>query len=227
MTSPAQDPARLARRRREHERQAVIFGVLVALLLLVGLGALAVYTGAIDAPFARDFTTAAASDDATAPCLPAIEDQPDGALPVPASEVHVRILNASGATGIAKANQTVLEKRGFIIDSVGNYATTLARNELRFGAQGIVAAYTLAAHFPQIRLVLDAREDATVDLLVGEKYDEPLGVDDVTLASDTPLTNMAGCKPADQLTPLPAPSPEEAEDAGSEPADEGEPAPEG
>ncbi|MEK8227446.1 hypothetical protein NKG05_17085 [Oerskovia sp. M15] len=33
-----------------HERQAVVFGLLVAFLAITGIGALAVYTGAVDAP---------------------------------------------------------------------------------------------------------------------------------------------------------------------------------
>ena len=40
-----------------HERQAVVFGLLIAALAVVGLGALAVYTGAIDAPFDRPLSS--------------------------------------------------------------------------------------------------------------------------------------------------------------------------
>ncbi len=221
MSTPVQDPARVARRRREHERQAVIYGVLVALLLLTGLGALAIFTGAIDAPFAREFTNPhQVEDTVTPPCLPPVEGQPDGALPIAASDVHLRIYNASGVAGIAGANQSVLARRGFTVDATGNHDTTLRRSELRFGKNGIVAAYTLAAHFPRMNLVLDAREDATVDLLVGESYDRPLDEDDVHLSAETPLRNAEGCKPADQLTPIPAPTPteEKAEEPAEEPA---------
>ena len=169
MSTPVQDPARVARRRREHERQAVIYGVLVAALLLVGVGALAIYTGAIDAPFAREFTNPRAVEEQTVtpPCLPAVEGQPDGALPIASADVHLRIYNASGTPGIAGANRDVLSRRGFTIDAIGDHTTVLPRSELRFGTQGIVAAYTLAAHFPRMNMVLDTREDATVDLLVG------------------------------------------------------------
>ncbi|QAY64193.1 LytR family transcriptional regulator [Xylanimonas allomyrinae] len=222
MTTPVQDPARVARRRREHERQAVVYGVLVALLLLVGLAALAVYSGAIEAPFARGFTSTETPEDAvTPPCLPAVEGQPDGALPLAYSEVHLRILNASNLTGIARAYETVLSGRGFAVDSVGNYTSVLTYNELRFGGQGIVAAYTLAAQFPEMRMVLDAREDATIDLLVGKKYEKPLNEDYVTIAADTPLTNAPGCKPAENLTPRPAPTPTAPAPEEEQPAPEG------
>ncbi|WP_425955303.1 LytR C-terminal domain-containing protein [Xylanimonas sp. McL0601] len=207
MTSPGQDPARLARRRREHERQAVIYGVLVALLAVAGLGALAIYTGAIQAPFARGFTSTARTDEAvTPPCLPVFKDKPDGVLPLPYGAVHVRIYNASGVAGIASANKTVLERRGFVIDAIGDYTTVINRNELRFGQKGIVSAYTLAAQFPSMRMVFDARKDSTVDFLVGEHYDRPLDEDKVTISADTPLPNMKGCKPSKDLTPKPAPA---------------------
>jgi hypothetical protein len=217
VTNPAQDPARIARRRREHERQAVIFGVLVALLVVVGLGALAIFTGAIDAPFARGFTSSSPEEQVTPPCLPQVEDQPDGALPLATSEVHVRILNATGSdgtVGVAAANRTVLTARGFVIDSVGNYTTALQSSELRFGDQGIVAAYTLAAHCPKMRMVLDTREDATVDLLVGTAFDRPIDEDQV---STGPLKNLDGCVPASDITHVPGPSPTPTED---QPADE-------
>ncbi|ACZ29273.1 hypothetical protein Xcel_0234 [Xylanimonas cellulosilytica DSM 15894] len=230
MTTPAQDPARIARRRREHERQAVIYGVLIALIAVVGLGALAIYTGAIDAPFAREFTPSTPEEEVTPPCLPVVEDQPDGALPLPYGEVVLNIFNASGSdgtAGIAGANESVLSARGFQIGTVGNHPKTLIHNELRFGEQGIVAAYTVASHFPQVRMVMDTREDATVDLLVGTNFDRPLDVDDV---STGPLKNAEGCKPADEITMVPGPAPTgEGEDAegGEEPADDGDPAPEG
>lgn len=218
MTTPVQDPARVARRRREHERQAVVFGVLVAFIVVVALGALAIYTGALTAPFARPFTS---DDQATttepAPCLPAVEDQPDGALPLPYDQVKVRIINASGMSGLAGANQKVLAPRGFDVLGTGNYdstydasldsGSTLPANELRFGPQGVVAAYTLAAQFPDMTLVLDAREDDTVDLLVGEEYERPLDEGDVPLAADQPLTNAEGCAPVDEIEPVPAPTP--------------------
>ncbi|MCL1870233.1 MAG: LytR C-terminal domain-containing protein [Promicromonosporaceae bacterium] len=205
MSSPVQDPARVARRRREHERQAAIYGVLVAVLVLIGLFALAVYTGAITPPFARGITQNVEAP-VTAPCLPKVKDQPDGALPVAYGSIHLNIYNASGVAQIATANKTVLERRGFVVGTVGDYTSVIQLNELRFGEKGIVAAYTVAAQFPRMRMVLDARTDASVSLLVGKEYDRPLDEGKVTIAPDHPLKNMAGCKPATELTPSPAPA---------------------
>lgn len=203
MTSPGYDQARVERRRREHERQAVVFGVLIAFLAVCGIFALAVYSGAISSPFDRPFTTVGASEQKTypVPCLPAVKGQPDGALPATYSDVQVRLLNASEEIGLAGAHATVLADRGFSIISEGNVPVQLQESEIRFGRKGIVQAYTLAAQFPEIRLVLDDRRDRKIDLLIGEEFEAPLDVEDVELTADQPLLNAEDCVPSGDIEP--------------------------
>ncbi|MEV0950690.1 LytR C-terminal domain-containing protein [Promicromonospora sp. NPDC050249] len=214
MTSPGLDQARVERRRREHERQAVVFGVLIAFLAVCGIFALAVYSGAISSPFNRPFNTVGVAEQETfpVPCLPAVEGQPDGALPIAYSSVQVRVLNASGEgpggigqTGLGGAYGNTLTERGFQVVDVTNADKNLTYSELRFGKGGIVAAYTLAAHFPDVRLVLDDRKnkDRTVDLLIGAEYEAPLDIADVGISADTPLTNAEGCVPSSEIDPQP------------------------
>jgi hypothetical protein len=200
------------RRRREHERQAVVFGVLIAFLAVCGIFALAVYSGAISSPFNRPFTTVGATEQESypVPCLPAVEGQPDGALPIPYSDIQVRALNASavsdvvGEVGAASAFEEELEKRGFVVIATGDFeGPQKVHSELRFGVKGVVAAYTLAEHIPEVRLVLDARKGETVDLLVGEDFEAPYPADDVTLSSDQPLQNREGCVALSEVTPQP------------------------
>lgn len=62
---------RAARRRRLQQRQTVILGGLVTVLLVVGLVALAMWTGLLPAPFSREFS--AEEEETTAavqPCPP-------------------------------------------------------------------------------------------------------------------------------------------------------------
>lgn len=207
------DPARAVRRRRMHERQAVVFGLLIAALAVTGLGALAVYTGAIEAPFDRPFSTPEATDelaDVPVPCLP------DGTLPVPSGEVHVVVLNASGESEpLAGLNEDVLVERGFVVDAIGNAPDldgdarpdVKARTQIHFGAAGLAAAYTLAAHYPEPGLVLDTREDATVTLYVGQDFDDIVDSELVGIAADVPLESREGCVPIEQVTPQPVPVP--------------------
>lgn len=204
MTSPAPDPVRETRRKREHERQAVVFGLLIAFLLLAGLAAAAMYSGAFSSPFSRPIYTPVAEAPQPEPCLPQVKGQPDGALPVPYSKVKVRVYNAAdGSSPLASANEDELSDRGFDIVDTGNWLEKLGQSEVRFGTKGITRAYTLAAQYPDVRLVLDDRKGATVDLLVGEEYSPPLSQDDVLLDAETPMKDVEGCVPASEITPIP------------------------
>ncbi|GAB3174998.1 LytR C-terminal domain-containing protein [Myceligenerans halotolerans] len=204
MTDPSYDEARVARRRRQHERQAVVFGVIIAFLAVAGIFALAMYTGSLVGPFQREFTVVGVSqqEEVPAPCLPEVEGQPDGALPLPYADVEVNSLNASDNQGVAKAFETALVSQGFTVLELGTMPEEerLDVSELRFGAKGIVQAYTLAAQFPSIRMVMDDRGGTKVDLLIGEEYDTPVDIEDVPPA-DEPLENVDGCVPADEITP--------------------------
>ncbi|WP_165362626.1 LytR C-terminal domain-containing protein [Promicromonospora panici] len=212
MTSPGYDQARVERRRREHERQAVVFGVLIAFLAVCGIFALAVYSGAISSPFNRPFTTVGVAEQESypVPCLPAVKGQPDGALPVAYSKIEVRVLNATavstvvGEAGAAAAFENELDRRGFEVIALGDYeGEQKVYSELRFGKNGVVAAYTLAEHLPDVRLVLDDRKGRSVDLLVGEQYEAPYPLDDVAVSSDQPLQNREGCVAIAEITPQP------------------------
>jgi hypothetical protein len=193
----------VVRRRREHERQAVVFGLIIVLLLVAAVGALAAYSGAFHTPFSRPIHTPEASSPQPEPCLPPVDGQPDGALPISYGDIRVRVFNASGTTGIAHANAEVLADRGFDVIATGNMGGTVEISELRFGVKGITRAYTLAAQYPGMRLVLDDRTGRAVDLLAGDRFNSPLQEDKVLLSADTPMQDVQGCLPADEITPIP------------------------
>jgi hypothetical protein len=207
------DAARNVRRRRMHERQAVVFGLLIAALAVVGLGALAIFTGAVDAPFERALSSPEVTDDLAevdVPCLP------EGVLPVPSSQVQVNVLNASGTDEpLGRLNQDVLRSRDFVVLGTGNAPDLdgdgepdeVARTQIHFGAAGVAQAYTLAAHYPEPGLVLDARQDATVDLYVGADFDDVVDPELVGLSAEVPLESRAGCVPIEQITPRALPVP--------------------
>ena len=214
---------RALRRRRRRERQAVVFGSLITGLAVIGLGAAASYTGALDLPFLeRDFASPApeaVGATAVVPC------PPEGALPVAYSEVQVDVLNGAGVVGLAGQTADQLTGRGFAVLTTDNYPTTVpGTGQLLFGASGVVAAHTLAAHLVDPVLVLDLREDASVDLVLGEGFDTLIDVEAVTLDPEVPLEPPAGCVPLDEAltTAVPAPVPPEVEtDEGAEEPAEG------
>ncbi len=205
---PDPDRERVLRRRHKHERQAVVFGLLIASLAVGGLGAVAVFTGGIDSPFTRPFTTRAPETTATptpAPC------PPDGTLPVAYGQVQVTVLNATTRAGLAAQTAAALTARGFVVLGTGNSPSPVPGvARISFGAAGVGAAYTLAAHLEGARLVLDARADGTVDLAVGSEFASLLDPAVIVLDPAAPLAGQEGCLPLDEalaaIAPPPTPS---------------------
>jgi hypothetical protein len=203
------DRARQLRRRHQQERQAVVFGSLVAALAVVGLGAVAVYTDAIKAPFLdRGFVTPSAAT--TASTLPPPPCPPDGAVPLAYDQVTVSVYNASDRTGLAGTTADVFAARGFAIGSTGNYPASIPLPvEVFFGQSGVAAAYTVAGQLLEPRLVLDTREDASVDVVLGADFAGMIPADQVTLDPSAPLVGAKGCVALEDVLPdaVPGPTP--------------------
>lgn len=210
------DPQAL-RRRHRRERQAVVFGSMIATMAVAALGATAVYTGVIDPPFAREFTTLAPDDGGGAGAAPC---PPEGSLPTTYGEVQVQVLNGAGRAGLAADVSEQLGARGFTVLGTGNYPgsyTGIA--EIRFGEAGLRAAYTLAAQLDGAALLIDARAEPTVDLVLGAGYTALLDPASVPLVPDQPLVGVEGCLPLSEALEQAPPGPT--------PPAEGDPAVEG
>ena len=193
---------RAARRRHKQERQAVIFGVLIAFLAVSGLAAAAVYTGAIDPPFERGFTAKESADDTLTPqpCLAA------DTLPVPYSDITVRVLNGTKRPGLASSAAKELVTRGFVVETTGNASKAYSGVQISFGAAGLASAYTLAAHLPEARLYYDDREDASLDLYLGDSYAGFADLEAVLLDPAVAMASVEGCVLIETITPEPQPT---------------------
>jgi len=191
----------------------VVFGSLVAALAVFGLGAVAVYTDAIRAPFLdRGFVTPSSAT--TASTLPPPPCPPDGAVPLAYDQVTVSVYNASDRSGLAGTTADVFASRGFAIGTTGNYPSSIDLPvEVLFGQSGVAAAYTVAAQLLSPRLVLDTREDATVDVVLGGGFAGVVPADEVTLDPSKPLVGAKGCVALEDAIadavpgPTPSPSP--------------------
>jgi len=204
MSAPgAVDRERALRRRHRRERQALLFGVLLAALALAGLGAIGVFTGAISSPFSRDFSTPKADPKnavAPAPC------PPEGSLPVAYKDIQAKVLNSTKRGGLATTTAAALAGRGFTIVGTGNSPAAVAGSvRIGFGASGVGAAYTIAAQFDHPALALDARTDAGVDVIVGDSFETLLEPTAITLDPAAPLKGAAGCVPLADAQTAPAP----------------------
>ena len=186
------DRARALRRRHMRERQAVVFGVLLAALAVIGLGAAAVYTGSLSLPFVEEEFQA---EPTPTPTYRAFPCPPEGALPVPYGEITLNVYNSTNTGGLAASTQKAFTDRGFAAGETGNQPAFVGTAQISFGVSGIAAAYTVAAHVSDPVLVLDGRKTAEVDITLGSQFTAPLPADEVTLDPETPLVAPKGCTP--------------------------------
>jgi hypothetical protein len=193
------------RRRHMHERQSVIFGVLLAFLALAFVVAAAIYTGNLSMPFFSRAFTAKPSPTVTRdpqPCPPA------GALPVPAGKITVNVYNGTSATGLAKSTGDALTQLGFkVLNETNAIASYTGTARVSFGIQGIAQAYTLAAHVDNPEFQLDTRQDASIDITLGAQFLSLKATDKVLLDPNTPFASPPGCVPYDRLVTAPAATP--------------------
>ncbi|MEV6238986.1 envelope integrity protein Cei [Lentzea sp. NPDC051838] len=105
-------------------------------------------------------------------------DALDRTNPVPVGEVNFKVINASTQRNHAKTIATQLTELGLKQaadpgnDPIYPAQDMNCRGQIRFGAPGSQAARTLSLLEPCLELVRDDRQDATVDVALGKKFDE-------------------------------------------------------
>ncbi len=101
----------------------------------------------------------------------------DRTEPAAPSSALVRVLNGSSQRGQARLVTESLRALGFT--QIGDPGTDpvyvesmTCRSQIRFGAQGTATARTISLIEPCAELVRDERQDATVDVVLGGKFDD-------------------------------------------------------
>ena len=192
-------------RRHRRERQVLFFGVLTVALGTVAFGAYSVYMGSIASPFSAPFVTKQGDfdSDVTLPC------PPSGSLAMNSGEIVVRVFNGTDRSGLAAKVLTDLDGRGYYPAGASNWSRTYAGvARIAFGVEGVQQGYTVARNFPEYELVLDTREGHTVDIVMGELYDDSAGLVpllDPALDPELPLSAPAECLNPRLIDPEPAP----------------------
>ena len=149
-----------------------------------------------------------------------------GPKPVDSSKVQVRVYNATAREGLARKIASQLVGRGYVIVATDNDPLSGIRPvdgaaEVRYGPAGARAAALLRRQVPGATVYQDARQDATVDLVLGEQFrrlstpaELARGRQGLLAAAATPpaapaaSTKKPATKPATKpaATPSPAPS---------------------
>ena len=194
------NPSELAklRKRRLILRQTAIFGLLIAVLVVAGVAGAAMYLGRIDPILSVPLSSpsAAAQDFGPMPC-----PKSETAKYPRSDKVTVNVLNGSKMTGAARYLAQALESRGFLIGRVDNSPVNYLGSALiRTGQRGINRAYTLLAHAPtDAVLAYSAREDNSVDIIIGDNYEGPRPLDQVTLEAGTVIPFPEACTQLEEL----------------------------
>ncbi|GAA0647239.1 envelope integrity protein Cei [Kutzneria viridogrisea] len=164
-----------------------------ALVVFVILGVVAVYVWAKVIHTADDVNAAvhcnapgpAPTSTSGTPAAPAPapgtaldRDALDKTTPAAATQIQLRVLNASSQKGQAGIAAAHLSQLGFgkaaepNNDPVYPAGDLSCRGQIRFGPNGASAARTLSLVEPCAELVRDDRQDATVDLALGKRFDQ-------------------------------------------------------
>jgi hypothetical protein len=199
-------------RRHRRERQFLVFGLAVGVLVALSAIALAAYQGRITPPFDAAFKTPVAgfSTDVTVPCPP-VEATGETKLPLLPTQVSVRVRNATTTPGLARDTLAVLTGRGYAptIPGAINWDNRTYADSVRiqFGKEGLQQAYTVGRNFPVVDYVLDNRKGAVVDVIVGATFEvknmRPLYAPE--LDPTTRLVAPLVCLPVNRINPQPAP----------------------
>ncbi|MGC4173890.1 LytR C-terminal domain-containing protein [Demequina sp.] len=196
------DSRRRAVRRHRRERQVLVFGIILIIIAAIVFISMGVYKGTIRGPFNASFVTPQAefTSSVTTPC------PPSGSMPLDNSEVAVRVLNGTDTPGLAGTALNDLENRGFVPLAATNWSREYEGTaRIMFGETGLQKAYTLARQFPATEMVLDTRDNATVDVVLGDEFTSIVDPLDPQLDEDVPLTATVECLPMSQIEPEPAP----------------------
>lgn len=198
--------ARAARRRHLQQRQTVIFGTLIAVMLVGGLASGAMWVGILPSPFTVAINSPEPTGEGeTFPC------PPDDATFVPLSEISANVLNGTNRDGLAATASTALADRGIAIGSQANAETAFAGDaQITAGPAGLPAAFTAAELFNEATIDVDSRSGETIDIVLGSNYETLRANDEIAIDPDAPIPAAPDC------TPLSTASPTETGDAPAE-----------
>lgn len=192
---------RQARKAYVRRRQTVVFsisGIVLAVVLVIALmfNSHLFGLGKIATPVAEP------NYGNVAPC--AVKNENGEAKYVANGSVGVRVLNGTGQLQFAKYVSEALGNRGFAMQQADNYSSTsVERTTIYFGKNAINQAYTLAGNFTDATMVMNAREDQLIDVVLGATFNN-LQDEDKSPQEGKKITNIEGCKAADTMTNLPA-----------------------
>jgi len=148
----------------------------------------------IDEPKAKPLLEAIANDTPYPPPLPPLVTPPGAPLKTPPSAITVKVLNATGVPGKAKAVAAQLEALGFTVSSVDTAAAVSATTTVQYSAGRDESGRTLTASVVGATSRVDSQLGSTLVLTVGTDY---TGVVRVKVAGQPTSSSSSGTLTAD------------------------------
>lgn len=184
-------------RKRIQQRQTVVFGSITALMAILLLVAMLMWTGVLPFPLDRKFSAAPDPNKIVTPCLPA------DAKPVELPTISVNVYNSTSRSGIAAEAASQLSGIGVSVGTTDNWVAQSLQESARIqtGPSGIVAAYTLAQYIPGsvIQFHADTTNDV-VTVILGAEWNGILSPEAVAEENpDGELTSREGCVPLEEV----------------------------
>ena len=192
---------REARKTYVRRRQTIVFSisgtVLAVVLVIALLSNFHVFgLGEVETPASQPNYGNAA------PC--AVKDSSGKAQYVSNASVGIRVMNGTSHGQFAKAVGEALANRGFSVQKIDNYSSSdVERTTIYFGKNAINQAYTLIGNFTDATMIMTAREDQLIDVVIGATFNDLQDTNSSPQSGKT-ITNIEGCKAADSMTKLPA-----------------------
>ncbi|WP_022918327.1 LytR C-terminal domain-containing protein [Ruania albidiflava] len=196
-TQQSRARARAARRRHLQQRQTVIFGTLIAAMLVVGLASGAMWVGILPSPFSVPINSPEpTASEATVPC------PPEDATFVALEDITVNVLNGTSRVGLAASTSDALTNHGVTVAEQSNseapYAGTV---EIVTGADGLPAAFTIAELFDNATIQTDSRGGATLDVVLGANFEALRSSDEISIDPEAPIPAATDCTPLSTASP--------------------------
>lgn len=176
-------------RRKIQQRQTVVFGSITALMAVLLLLAMLVWTGIVPFPVKVAFSEKPDPKQVVTPCLP------DGTTAVDLSTITINYYNSTKRSGIAAEAAQQLGELGVVKASVSNWgsSTTFEKSaRIQANAQSIAAAYTIARYIPGA--VIQYNPDIsgeTLNLILGDKWEKIS--DPTSIDTSAALESAPGC----------------------------------
>ncbi len=195
------------------QRQTVIFGSIIAVLLGAALFAGAVWAEIIPAPIELELKAPEATEApvATQPC------PPEDAMPVPFDEITVNVLNSTKTGGLGARTAEDIRAFGVNVETIDNASDLyLGSAKVLVGVEYVDMAYTVADLIPDAQIVIDTRNEGVVDIILGSGFTDVRGEDELLLNPEEPIPAPSGCVPVAD----PEGDAEDPADSGDEGAEE-------